>query len=703
MLERLIFSFTCFIFGSYIPIQATELNKSPESAYFLNYSLQQLTETKVTVASLSEEKISEAPVPVSLITSKMIQSSGALTLKELLLAYVPGFTDVEDQNEINIASRGIFTSSQQKILILINGHRLNNGSYAMASPDHSISLGKVEQIEVLRGPASAIYGNVSLTATINIILKKGSDVAGTKISAIVGDYGQKGTSILHGSQTKNYDFLLWGNVYEAEGELRKISPQESYSEAPITKPSILLNGIKDKKSYDVGFNISTPFGHLFLNQRQSHYIEPFSAGGLSGEPYEYDKFKKINGWGPGLGYTSTHVEFKNQFTVSGWENEIRLYWDKFHTQSGIIISPTSPTYGGPTWKDISAGIQTTSQLNTANGNLLVGTQIEGFKVYGDQFHLGINNFAINRTDNNMLPAGKESSYSLFSQYKHYLNANWQANFGLRYDFKNRRTTKNIDEISPRLGLLYQHDNASIKFSYSQAFVDANYWNRFSNLASFKGASNLKPEKLQSIQISPSYIFPDLNIQLTSNLFFDQSIDVIFRDNFAKTNNYSNAGKLNTWGLEQEISYITPSFTIRFNGTYRQATSSEKIAVQNDYINNIPNFTSNLVIEKKINDKLNFHLNVRYVGKQFSPIIIQQDGEKAIDPYPNEGVNFHQPNHFEDHHWLINSNIRYQINKNISFNVRADNLFDTDYKQGGTTLHPYPKKGRWLHLNVELTF
>ena len=87
------------------------------------------------------------------------------------MAYVPGMTDVASNDEQNIAMRGIYSSYQEKILILLNGHRLNSYSTNTATPDFSISLEKVKQIEVLRGPASSLYGNVALTAVVNLITK----------------------------------------------------------------------------------------------------------------------------------------------------------------------------------------------------------------------------------------------------------------------------------------------------------------------------------------------------------------------------------------------------------------------------------------------------------------------------------------------------------------------------------------------------
>ncbi len=162
-------------------------------------------------------------------------------------------------------------------------------------------------------------------------------------------------------------------------------------------------------------------------------------------------------------------------------------------------------------------------------------------------------------------------------------------------------------------------------------------------------------------------------------------------------------KLNTWGLEQEISYISPEVTVRFNATYRRATSSEEIAIENGYINNVPKLVSNLIVEKSINERLGLHLNLRYIGRQYSPIVIQQDGVRIADPYPNEGVSFYKPNHFEDHTLLVHGNVSYKFSEQLSANLRIENMLDTSHKQGGSTLHPYPQKGRWLSLEMTLSF
>ena len=674
-----------------------------EKQSYLELSLAELWQVKVTVASLSEETLSETPVPVTLITQQMIEQSGMLTLKQLLITYVPGFTDIEDQNEINIAARGIYTSAQQKIFILINGHRINSRSYSMAAPDFSISLDKVKQIEVLRGPASSLYGNVSLTATVNIILKKAKDNQQLSIKTLIGNYGQQGLSLNFGHQFENFELFAWAALYKSDGEKIYLSQDQVYTATPEITNQAILNGHQEKYPYDVGFNITSKNSHFLVNSHASHYIEPFSGGGLTGEPYKYEEYEKFSGYSVGLSYVMNHIEYGQKFTFFDWSNETRIYWDDSKILVPLVIDPSQKLYGAPQWQDQSLGVLSTFETVFSQGTLLTGFQLEGYKVYGAAFPLKQGQPTINSDIDQMLPSGSESSSSIFIQYKQELNKYWQSNLGLRYDYKNRMATNNIQELSPRLALIYTQDQVNVKISYSQSFVDATYWNRFSNLASFKGAKTLKPEKLRSLQVSPSFSIPEMNLQFTSNIFYDQAINVIFRDNSAATNNYSNAGKLNSWGLEQEITGLYNVLQIRFNATFRQALKSELIMADSGYIANVPSITANLIIDQKITTNFGLNLTFRYIGKQFSPIVIQQNGDKITDPFPESGVDFDDPTHYVDAALLVNSNITYQLNDTTHFNFQINNLFDQQHQQGGSTLHPYQKPGRWFYLAAKLQF
>jgi iron complex outermembrane receptor protein len=148
----------------------------------------------------------------------MIQNSGARSLQEVLAAYVPGMNLIDCNDDINIAMRGIYNVGQEKILIMLNGHRLNDYATNTASPDFSMSLEKVKQIEVLRGPASSLYGGVALTGVVNIITKSGRDVDGLQFKAAAGNYGQIKADLVFGKRYFDVDLLVWGSAYRSSGE-----------------------------------------------------------------------------------------------------------------------------------------------------------------------------------------------------------------------------------------------------------------------------------------------------------------------------------------------------------------------------------------------------------------------------------------------------------------------------------------------------
>jgi iron complex outermembrane receptor protein len=181
----------------------------------------------ITTASSQAEVLAEVPVPTTLITEEMIRNSGARNLQEVLATFVPGMTAVDCNDDINIAMRGIYSNGQEKILIMLNGHRLNSYCTNIAAPDYSIGLEKLKQIEVLRGPASSLYGGVALTAVVNLITKQGADVDGIQARAGAGNYGQFRGDLLMGKRYFDLDLLLWGNIYTSKGEVTETSAQKS--------------------------------------------------------------------------------------------------------------------------------------------------------------------------------------------------------------------------------------------------------------------------------------------------------------------------------------------------------------------------------------------------------------------------------------------------------------------------------------------
>ena len=184
----------------------------------------------VTTASSQAESINEAPVPVTIITAEMIEMLGYnKNLNQILAAYIPGVSVVASSTLDNIAMHGAYSTGQEKILIMENGHRLNARSTNLGRTDYAINTQKIDHIEVLRGPASSLYGNVALTAVVNIITKEGTSINGISAQYGYGSLHTHKADLLAGTHFMNCDISAWASFYSSAGEDRYISPERDQS------------------------------------------------------------------------------------------------------------------------------------------------------------------------------------------------------------------------------------------------------------------------------------------------------------------------------------------------------------------------------------------------------------------------------------------------------------------------------------------
>ena len=665
-----------FISGCLISLFYTFINTAVADEDIFSLSLEELVEIEVTSASLFKETLADVPVPITVITAQMIDETGARNLKDLLTTFVPNFTSVEDQNEQNVAARGVFTSSQQKMLIMVEGHRLNSRSYSMAAPDYGISLDKIKHIEILRGPASSLYGNVALTATVNIILKKGADLDSTQVTLGLAENNTQQVNFLHGQTLGDIDLLAWGQYFKSEGETIQIPNSPVYLAHQSQNDSAIIGGFDDVPSYDIGSKIKADNWSFYANWRQGHYIEPFSGGGVTGEPYDYDDYAKLNGFGPGLGWQSQHYNFSFDKQLNNWLWHQEIYLDDNKVKSLVVIDPETKTYSAPSWSERAFGLTSSFNKQTEKANYLVGVQYDAMEIKNSELLTSSQGGDLSPIPgaDDLLPEGKESITSVFFQMKYSFNDIWIANMGARYDYKSRYQTENITDFSPRLALVYnKSEQFNLKLSYASSFVDATFWNRFSTLPSFKGSENLKPEKLQSFQLTPSFTLLDKNLILSTNLYYNELSDVIFRDNNADISgpNYINAGELKSWGLE-------------FEGQYQHKDINLKAVVHN-----VPSLTANFITTIKVSEASDFNLTMRYIGSQISPIFMK--GEETAKQYNVDPA------------LVLNANYQHQVSPDFNIEFNLQNVLDHKYEQGGTTVHPYPQQGRNAKVSLSYTF
>ncbi len=709
LLKGLITSLVMCLFVFFNTLNAQQ-DTSKKSNDLYDMDLETLMNFKVISASQIEEPIKETPVPVTIITDEMIVKSGAKNLRDLLILYVPGITLVQDHNEMNFAMRGVYASSQQKILILLDGHRLNSRSYSESNPDYSISLEKIKQIEVLRGPASSLYGNVALTAVVNIITKSGEDVSGGSVQVSAGNYGQQKIAVLIGQKfNENSDFLFWSNYYRADGQKIAIDAANDYSAHPKDGYAI-IDGVKDLPSYDVGFKYNTKKFSLLGFTSYCKYVEPYTAGGATGEVYNYDEYRTLLGIGPGLGSKKAGLDAKYNIDLgTGYNLSINGYGDYNGVEVLLVSNPFTKSFGAPSWKEISFGeiVQLNKKYDLGiigKGNFLIGNNIDYMNVFDSYYPVGTNGELSgfgDSTKGRVLEIGSEIIYSGFVQIKHNINDKWILNLGGRFDEKDRHKGDNINNFSPRVALIFLPTNTfNVKLSYANSFVDAPYWYRYNSLASYKGSSNLLPEKLSSIQLTPTVFLYNKKMSYSLNCFYNNLTNFIYRDLAAVGDapRYKNAGNLKSYGIENEILFANKFLKVTGVVTYQSALEAKDYGVKDDQINNIPNFTGNLILDVNplysLYKDLWFNISYRYVGEQISPI--------PAGSFLN-GIAYENAGNTVSAVSLINTGIRVENLYKFTIDARVYNVLDTKYFQGGSTRFPYQQAGRWYLFTLGYKF
>ena len=670
--------------------------------------------TTIVTASQQAETLEEAPVPVTLITEEMIEAIGARNLKDVLLAYVPGITSVENLEEDNVSMHGVYSAGQEKILIMLNGQRMNARATNKAAPDYSISLDKVKQIEVLRGPASSLYGNVALVAVVNLITKDGADIDGIELSAGAGNFGTGKADLLFGKRFMGVDFMGWASFYSSQGERIFVPKNLAISENPHDGYA-LIGAYNHKPSYDYGFVLNWDDLTLMFNRRYGKKVPAYANTFTSlGAIYDYDSYKHINGEAPGHGMTFTHAGIRYSKQIGKMNLELDAYFDlnesTLYSVSGDSVYTSVVGESGNeghycyfqviNWAEYVVGgnILANFKYNwLGKGNFLIGTQIEYMNLYSSEGFVGDDYIEVFQYwPVNPVGLGHEISYSPFLQLKHSFSDNWILNIGGREDFKKRKNGDLYSSFSPRLSLIYiMNEQFNMKASYARSFVDAPYFYRYNESPSYKGPENLRPEYMNAVQFGLNYK-PLTNLSWNSVFFYNKLTDFIYRDSNAEQSDYRylNAGELQTVGLESSLQYTASRFFANFNLTWQHVLKGKSYTFSGHQVYNVPNWFANLTLQgnvcKRREHSLWLYGNGRLTGRQLSPIENMMIGGEYRTDMKNT-----LPAYF-----ILNAGVRYQY-KRLGAELSFYNLLDNTYYQGGSTSIPYIQQG--FSTLVSLTY
>jgi iron complex outermembrane receptor protein len=193
-------------------------------------SLEDLVKVEVVVAaSKSEEKATEAPASISIITSQQIRAQGYRTMDDLLRS-VRDFYITDDRQYTLIGMRGFGSLGgyNDRILMLVDGHRINDGVYNsfLTGQSDMVDMDMIDRVEIIRGPASSLYGSNAFFGIINIITRKPKDVEGLDLTGSGGSLGTiKGEARYGGHSDSGVDWLAEGSVYDSAGNANLFYPE----------------------------------------------------------------------------------------------------------------------------------------------------------------------------------------------------------------------------------------------------------------------------------------------------------------------------------------------------------------------------------------------------------------------------------------------------------------------------------------------
>ena len=212
------------------------------------------------------QDIDLVPASVTVYNKEEIEQLGARNIMDLI-RMTPGFAEVGDNNERVFGTRGVTGTTLQDILFLINGHRLTDLLTNTNGPDW-VSLNYVEQIEIVLGPGSSLFGGSAFSGVVNIITKGGTQQNGANISMTSGN-GNSGRDLSSKYNSYNLNFDWAKRFSNTEGV---------YVSATLNESGGSEIDYADSKDYLVLYDSTSKINPRAADYSGKEYINKYGPG-----------------------------------------------------------------------------------------------------------------------------------------------------------------------------------------------------------------------------------------------------------------------------------------------------------------------------------------------------------------------------------------------------------------------------------------
>lgn len=486
-------------------------------------------------ASKYEQTVTEAPSAVSIVTADEIQKYGYRTLADLLRS-VRGFFVTYDRNYSYVGVRGFGRPGDYstRVLLLVDGHRINDNVYdgILIGTDGFLDVDLIEQVEIIRGPSSSLYGTSAFFGVVNVVTKRGRDVEPAEVSGELASFDTYKTRLTVGKRLpQGPELLISGSSFDSDGH-----PRLFYSEfdSPVTNNGVAEHVDADRYAstfFKLGIkDLSIEGGY----SGRTKAIPTASFGTVFNDPRTQTRDER--------GYvelTHDHQWNARRSTI------VRLYYDTTSYNGQYAFDYGLPTLivnhdtaDGKWW----GGEVTMNQVIASRHRLMVGAEYK----YDLELEQRNYDLAVYMDDNR-----RTNNAAFYVQDEITLREGLMVNLGVRHDhYDTFGGTTN-----PRLAVIFSaRPDTTVKLLFGRAFRSPTpYELYYQDLVTQKGNAWLRPEKMASTELVVERSLTDHVLGVVS--VFHYTIDELITLETDPTDGllvFQNAGTIKTNGLELEV-------------------------------------------------------------------------------------------------------------------------------------------------------
>lgn len=458
--------------------------------FSISATAQQLTSLDPVMVTATRQpmRASELLSDISVIESEELRQAGQSTVGDIL-SRQPGIefsTSGSNGATGSVLMRG---TSSGHTLVLIDGMRVGSASLGQMSSWSRIPASQIDRIEILRGPASSLYGSDAIGGVIQIFTRRGDGPMRVHAEVGSGTYDTYAGNLGISGGVAGFHYALDVSAYTTDGFSNIRNPRNSS-----------YNPDRD------GYNFQTVSGALSYDIAKGHEIgaQFFHSDGTNLYDSGSSKSTAAKDYRNQLSLSSFNTYLKNQFT-SNWTSTVRLGHstdDSKNLTNGVQSSLFRTDQDQYLWQN---------DLKTGVGNFLLGVERL------EQNLSGTGNFRVSSRTIDSVLAGWNASYQGHSlqtnvryddnsqfggkttgsaAYGYRFTQNWRANIGYGTAFK----APSFNDLyypltfgyqgNPNLRPEFAHNReAAIHFETGSHHVSLTYFlNRVSNLISWSGVT-----------------------------------------------------------------------------------------------------------------------------------------------------------------------------------------------------------------------